>query len=326
MSNLHQNLPFRRKMIMRKRIATRGLTNFIRNSWLSAAAVIVMSITLFTVFMASVATLVLNNTVDVIKTEKLDLSLYLKNDTPEGISAALKSDIEADENVLNVTLTTSEEMARNALESASSETQQAINEVGIDLSETMPIGVSIKVKNISDLDSVKNIVLDDYYRSYIDEVNYYDRQFYNNENDRTISTITDWAQKVQLFGLILGGIFLLITILVIFNTIRMAIFARKEEIEMEKLIGAERYYIRGPFLVEAELYGIFAGIITVAGGYALVSSISPGLESQGIAVSILNSIMFDLPWCILLVIGTIFIGWLIAEISARLAVRKYLRY
>ncbi|MCL1929715.1 FtsX-like permease family protein [Candidatus Saccharibacteria bacterium] len=326
MSSLHQNLPMRRKMIMRKRIATRGLTNFIRNSWLSAAAVIVMSITLFTVFMASVATLVLNDTVDVLKTEKLDLSLYLKNDTPENIYLMLKSDIAKDDNVLSVALTTSEEMAQKALESASGETKQAIDDVGIDLSETMPIGISIKVKNISDLDSLRGVVLDDYYRSYIDEVNYYDQQFYNNENDRTVSTITDWAQKVQLFGLILGGIFLFITILVIFNTIRMAIFARKEEIEMEKLIGAERYYIRGPFLVEAELYGVLAGIITTIGGYVLVSSINPWLESQGMAIDILQKIMFSLPWCILLVIGTIFVGWLIAEISARLAVRKYLRY
>jgi cell division transport system permease protein len=313
-------------MIMRKRIATRGITNFIRNSWLSAAAVIVMSITLFTVFMASVATLVLNNTVDVIKTEKLDLPLYLKNDTPEGIYSTLKSDIEKDGNVLSVTLTTSKEMAQKALESASGETKQAINDVGIDLGDTMPVELSIKVKDIGELDSVKNIVLDDYYRSYIDEVNYYDKQFYNNENDRTISTITDWAQKIQLFGLGLGGIFLFITILVIFNTIRMAIFARKEEIEMEKLIGAERYYIRGPFLVEAELYGLLAGVIISVGGYALVSSLSPWLDSQGIAVAALDKYMFSLPWCVLVVAGTIFVGWLIAEISARLAVRKYLRY
>ena len=326
MSSLHQNLPLRRKMIMRKRIANRGLTNFIRNSWLSAAAVIVMSITLFTVFMASVATLVLNNTVEVIKTEKLDLPLYLKSDTPEGIYSTLKTDIENNENVISVTLVTGEEMAEKALESASGETKQAIDDVGIDLSDTMPIGLYIKVKNISEINSLKNIVLDDYFLSYIDEVNYYDKQFYNNENDRTISTITDWAQKIQLFGLILGGIFLFITVLVIFNTIRMAIFARKEEIEMEKLIGAERYYIRGPFLVEAELYGVLAGVITVAGGYALVSSINPWLESQGMAVNILKDIMYVFPWYIALVVSTVFVGWLIAEISARLAVRKYLRY
>jgi cell division transport system permease protein len=276
--------------------------------------------------MASVVTLVLNNTVDVIKTEKLDLPLYLKNDTPENIYSTLKSDIEKDENVLGVTLTTSEEMAEKAIESASGETKQAIDEVGINLSETMPVELSIKVKNIGELDSVKSIVLDDYYMSYIDEVNYYDKQFYNNENDRTISTITDWAQKVQIFGLILGGIFLFITILVIFNTIRMAIFARKDEIEMEKLIGAERYYIRGPFLVEAELYGLLAGVATSVGGYALISGINPWLESQGMAVSTLQTLVFSFPWCILVVCGTVFVGWLIAEVSARLAVRKYLRY
>ena len=54
--------------------------------------------------------------------------------------------------------------------------------------------------------------------------------------------------------------------LIIFNTIRMAIFNRREEIQMMKLIGAEKSFIRGPFLVEAMMYGFFAAILAGVAG------------------------------------------------------------
>ena len=52
-----------------------------------------------------------------------------------------------------------------------------------------------------------------------------------------------------------------ISSLIIFNTIRMAIFNRKDEIQMMKLIGADRNFIRGPFIVEAIVYGFIAALI-----------------------------------------------------------------
>ena len=66
-------------------------------------------------------------------------------------------------------------------------------------------------------------------------------------------------------GSIATVVFVVISSLVVFNTIRMAIFNRKDEIEMMKLIGAERSFIRGPFIVEAIMYGFIAAIIATVG-------------------------------------------------------------
>jgi cell division transport system permease protein len=140
--------------------------------------------------------------------------------------------------------------------------------------------------------------------------------------------MTNLANTVQLIGFVLGGVFLLITILVIFNTIRLAIFARREEIEMEKLIGAERSYVRGPFLIEAELYGIISGVLALGIGYVLVLNFLPaiwtGESAGGISTALLNRVLIG--WMPLVAIGMVVLGMIIGNLSARLAVKKYLHY
>jgi len=111
-----------------------------------------------------------------------------------------------------------------------------------------------------------------------------------------------------------------IAILVVFNTIRMAIFNRKEEIYMMKLIGASKSFVRGPFLVEAMLYGLMAGGIasglTFAGATLLDDRFGGTLQP---------TVEFMWTWWIFIVAGLIVAGVLIGVVSAMLATRKYLR-
>ena len=57
--------------------------------------------------------------------------------------------------------------------------------------------------------------------------------------------------------------FAIISALIIFNTIQMAIFNRRDEIQIERLLGASTWFIRGPFVVESILYGILSAIISM---------------------------------------------------------------
>lgn len=323
-SQLAQKKQLNRRLVMRKRIFSRGFVNFKRNLWLSIAACAVMSITLLTVFISGTATLILSDTVNSVKTEKLNLSLVLRNGTPEEIYKHLEADLLDDSNVIEVSISNSSELAAKMREQLDEQSKAAMDEFGIG-AETAPIQMTIKAKNLDDTASIKAIVTDDLYHSYVDEKNFYNQQFYNNASSSIVKTISTWAQYAQIGGLILSGIFLLISILVIFNTIRMAIFARREEIEMEKLIGAERSYVRGPFLVEAQLYGLFAGAIAAGGGYAILNYVLPFLRDNSISLQLVADYM--LGWrTIIVVIFVILIGIIIGDLSARLAVRKYLKY
>jgi cell division transport system permease protein len=302
---------------MRRRMLGRGFANLVRNSWLTMAACVVMTITLLTVFVSGAASLALNGTVRQTKEQKSDLSVFMKADTPANITSAMKTELMSDSNVESVDYATENAASSNA------EMENLAKQLDLSTDETSLIHVKIRVKNIDNVSGVKSIVTGDPYMAYMDP-DAYDSQFYNGDNTQIIDTINNWARWAQIGGAVLGGIFLLISILVIFNTIRMAIFARRDEVEMETLIGAEKKYIRGPFLVEAELYGVIAGAIATGLGYAVLAWAMPFLGKAGIATDILTRVAYG--YWPLVVIGMILIGVIIGELSARLAVRKYLKY
>ena len=322
MSNLHSRLPFKRKVIMRRRMIRRGLANLARNMWLTMAACLVMSITLFTVFVSLAATVALNGTVETVRKDKSDLSVFLKPETEEGIVESLQYELEGDANVDSVAVTTSDEQSDIFKDRTDDGTLAIVDEVGLNMEEYLPIRLSIRVYDLDDIESVKDIVMADFYMAYMD-TNAYEKQFYNSDNTASIEKINEWAFYAQVGGAVLGGVFLFISVLVIFNTIRMAIFARKEEIEIEKLIGAEKKYIRGPFLVEAELYGVIAGGLALTMGYLMLWQVMPYMKDAGISVELLENMAFEQWYLVVLV--TVMAGVIISELSARLAIRRYLR-
>jgi len=76
----------------------------------------------------------------------------------------------------------------------------------------------------------------------------------------------------------LGLILALATLLIVANTIRLAIFARRDELEILALVGASRAFVNGPFLLEGVLQGAFAGVLALGLLYALFRLVLPGFE------------------------------------------------
>ncbi len=124
-------------------------------------------------------------------------------------------------------------------------------------------------------------------------------------------------------GLGASILFIAISSLIVFNTIRMAIFNRKDEIQMMKLIGADRSFIRGPFIVEAVVYGIIAGIIASAIGVAALYSTSDNLISYGIVMRGTTDLVSTYGMAV--IAGMMIMGALIGIISSLFATQRYLK-
>jgi cell division transport system permease protein len=179
----------------------------------------------------------------------------------------------------------------------------------------------VKVNDLSNLQPIRSTVEEDaQYQKWL-----YTRRLptYAGDQQETINKIASWANLAQRGGLIAGTIFLIISILVIFNTIRMAIFSRREEIEMMRSVGADRYFIRGPFLIEAEMYGILAALIATTLGYTAFMWLAPNLSDYGVMVTPVQDMM--VAWWWLILAAMIAIGIAIGYISARLSARRYLK-
>ena len=304
------------------RIVKYGTKSFGRNIWLSTAATVVMAITLIILFVTVVASVILTNTAEMMK-DKIDITVYLKPNTSEEMLAELTEIISKDSNIKSVeTSTSEEEYAKFLAENADSD--EVLNVLDDEMSALM-IGkmqstMRVKVNDVDNLDSIKNIVEnDELFVSFVDK----DKAPTYDVNRAEISTITSWARIARTGGIILAGVFLIISILIIFSTIRMAIFSRREEIYMMKLVGAEKSFIRGPFLVEAEICGLIAGLIAATASYFGFSFLAPKLAGYGINVESISEIM-ESNQLILVFLVFIVAGVVIGRISARLAVHKYL--
>lgn len=306
------------------RIAKYGVKGFGRNIWLSSAATVVMSITLMILFVTVVASVILTSTAETMK-NKIDITIYFNPGTTRGALTQLEGRMREDENVKEVSTTTSEDEYNLLVkEYENDETlKEVINkDVQDELIKNMYATMRIKVKDPMNLDSVKEIVEKDplFVENVTDDEN---RQPTYDVNQAEINTITSWARIARTGGVILAVVFLVISVLIIFSTIRMAIFSRREEIYMMKLVGADKAFIRGPFLVEAEICGIIAGIIAGTASYFAFRFFAPRLASYGIDVSQINDILESNK---LIFVFLIFIamGVLIGRVSARLAVARYL--
>ena len=306
----------------RARVVKYGTKGFGRNIWLSSAATVVMAITLIILFVTVVASVILTNTAEMMK-DKIDITIYFKPNTSQEVLDDLEARISKDPNIKSVETSTSLE-EYNKFIAENQESGDILDIIDDDMTEMMIAKMQstmrIKVYDVDNLDSIKQIVeQDDLFKDNTDKemAPTYD------VNRAEINTITSWARIARTGGIILAAVFLVISILIIFSTIRMAIFSRREEIYMMKLVGADKGFIRGPFLVEAEICGVIAGIVAGVVSFFGFKLLSPKLASYGIDISQIENIM-NSSQLVLVFLVFILAGILIGRISARLAVSKYL--
>ena len=304
------------------RILKYGAKGFSRNIWLSVAATIVMAITLIISFVTITASVILSNTAETMR-EKIDITIYLKPNTSLEDLNKLKETIEKDANVKGVVISTSKEEYEKFL-SENQDSEEIIDVMDEEMSELMiskmQATMRLKVYDVDNLDSIKEIVeTDDGFVAAVDE----EKAPTYDVNQVEIATITSWAKIARTGGLILAIVFLMISVLIIFSTIRMAIFSRREEIYMMKLVGADKRFIRGPFLIEAEISGMIAGIIAAMVSYVGFMFLAPKMAGYGIDVSAITDVL-NSNQSVLVCAAFVLLGVLIGRISSRLAVQKYL--
>ena len=308
---------------MRKesRIVKYGAKGFFRNIWLSSAATIVMSITMIILFVTIVASVILTSTAEMMK-DKIDITIYFNPMTSDEALDEMKTIISEDKNIKSVVVSNSEQEYNKFIEEEDDE--EIINIMDEEMKKimisNMQATMRIKVYDIENIDSIKKIVEENaVFAANLDD----ELEPTYDVNQKEIATITSWAQIARTGGIVLAVVFLVISILIIFSTIRMAIFSRREEIYMMKLVGADKRFIRGPFLVEAEICGVIAGIISATTSYFGFMFLAPKLSGYGIDVTSITNILQS-NQLLLVFLAFIAAGVVIGRISAMLAVSKYL--
>lgn len=307
------------------RVVKYGVKGLARNSWLTLAAILIMTIALVIVSATSLAKFVLTDTVNELK-NSIEISVYLSSNTDETTARQISTRIDTMNSVSGVRLTSPTDALDQVIQGLrdSGESEEIINaaiEAAL-AAPRLPWTLNISMVDLAEMDELNWYLANDpTVVAALDQK----LEASNNRNDRleAIDKITGTTQFIERLGIILGVIFAIIAALVIFNTIRMAIFNRREEIYMMKLVGAGKSFIRGPFLIEAMMYGVISAAITiglVVGGLYLAAE---PLSRYGVVIEPTIELIREYLW--LAIIGVVFLGGLVGVISAMLAARKYLK-
>lgn len=321
-----RGLTLKRKLISLLRIANSGLHNLLRNAWLTTAAVAVMTVTLTIVISATVANFALQEAIEVASRD-LTVSVFLKDGAPGELQNELQRSLLQDENVDDVYFKSKEE-ALTDFQQANADNQLLLDGLAIAEGNPLPASLEIFMTDINQYEQVLSIANDQKYADVVRETN-------DNEKSRdAFNGFISAQENINKASIVLGIIFGSISILIIFNTIRMAIFTRSDEIEIMKLIGATPNYIRGPYLFEASMYGVIAAILSLSIVYAgTVPFARRFLDQEGglAGATTFDSIFpdgvvvyFTESWHMVFLL-TLATGVLIGFMSSSVAMAKYLR-
>jgi len=309
----------RRKWITITRICRYGLANFARNTWLTTAATAVMTVTLTIILATFTLHLVFRDTLTEIE-KKIDISIYLNDNITEEQRSEFEGAIKGVASVSSITYVSKTQARQDYITQNSGDTQQleALSVLGE--ANPFPASLKVNVNNTNHLQEIANLVNEEKWQSYQAPGK---KASISGSRKDAIENIARAASFSEIAGLAVSGLFLVLSIMVIFNTIRMAIFNRRDEIEIMKLIGAEKSFIRGPFIVEACLYGIFAAVVAIALMYSALLAASPSIASAGINIQPTIKFFGDYPALIFL--GELLAGILIGIVSSFMAIRRYLK-
>ena len=306
------------KAVAVKRMFRTGFLNFMRNGMVSLASVLVVTITLSVLTGILLFEHVLQTTLASVE-NKVDVSVYFVPGADESAILALKTQVDALPEVAGTDyVSETDALADFRTRHANDQTTlQALDEL-----DQNPIGamLNIRAKDISQYESISEFfsdgsTLDPGSQSIIDHVDY-------NNNKDEINAIQGILKKGQFLGLLLTLILMALSVIVTFNTIRLAIYFAREEISVMRLVGASRLQVQGPFIVEGALYGGVAMLVTlvlfIPITYWFGAHMTDFFEGVNLFTYYLSHIVEFL--VVLLVFG---IG--LGALSSMLAARRYLK-
>lgn len=300
------------------RVFRSAFINFWRNFWLSMAMAIIMTITLLMVTMLYFANVFGSEVLHAIQ-QKVDLSVTFKENVQDQYILAVARELENRQDVDKVTVVTSEQALaefrrRNQDEPTIEESLQELEE------NPLPASIFIIATEPRFYENIANYLRSDKFAPFISKVNF-------EKSQTVINKLITLISSIKNIGIVVTIVFSLLVILITFNTVRLAIYSFREEIDIMRLVGASRWFITGPFVMETVLISLIAVGIATGITYPSLHAIAPHLKRFFFDA---QSAQFDIyahatsHWLTIVSLqAAVAVG--LAFISSSIAIRRYLK-
>ena len=298
------------------RILKSGWISFKRNPVLSIGATGVMTLTLLVFSGLLMLNFFTAQTVNYFN-DKVDITAYFKLDAKEDQVLKIQNDLQK--------LPTVKEVGYVSPDQALAEFKEKHknNQVILDSLEELgknPLAASLNIRATErgEFKEIADFLEGHDLRAVIDKINYQENQVYINRIQAISRGLSWWGLLTSLFLII-------VAVLVMFNTIRFAIYNQAREIEIMRLVGASNWHIGGPFMMAGVLYGLFASAVTLIIFYPLVYFITRKLVSLDADIAALNLFGYFVSHWYLLLLAILGAGLVLGIGSSLIAIRRHLK-
>lgn len=299
------------------RVTRFAAQNFWRDIWLSSVTVIIFVLAITLVSLLSGVKVVTDQAINVLRS-KVDVVVLFKPATPEQTVLDIQAKLQELPETAAVTFVSASDNLKNFkdLHADDPTIAQGTEAVGKN-----PFGPSLRVqaRTLDEYPQIAKVFEDETYARFVES-----GSKSLESNQIAIKKLSNFTRQLGRFSLALTLIFGLIAVLVVLNTMRIAMYSHREEIGIMKLVGASNWFVRGPFLIESVFIGLLA--VAVASALLLVGiSLLAGWFNalfQGYDVNMaayFTSHFLEIFW------GPLFGAIVLSVFSAAVAVGRYLK-
>jgi len=299
--------------VLLKRVIKTGWKGFKRNIGLSLATILIMVIVISLatlLFLLSPVSKILIADIE----EKVDISVYFKEDTSSEYIIEIESEISKIPEVKDVEYISKDQALEKFIERHKDDPvlMESLTELG---SNPFLASLNVRAWDPSQYEQVVNLLETSSFRNLIDKVDYHERK-------PVIEKVFSTVSGLNKIGIFFSIVFAVIAVLIAFNTIRIAIYNSGEEISIMRLIGASNWFVRGPFLIQGIIIGFIAVLITLLITFGLCYGFDARIKTIAPDISMYSIFVSNFFFLFLIQLAT---GIGLGIISSYVAVRKYLK-
>ncbi len=247
-----------------------AVQNFWRNLWLSVVTVVILALSVFFINLMVGVRVVADQALTEVRS-RVDISAFFIPDAPESQILQVKERLENLPEVASVDYISKDDALKRFREETKDEViiQQSLDAAG---KNPLQASLVVRAKQLEQYQAILAVINDSLYEKIIEK---------NHVADSKITFIKDFSRitnNISRVGFGLSVIFALIAAMVVFNTIRITIYAYREEIGIMKLVGASNAFIRAPFIIESILYALLASAVALLVLWGILIALGPFLN------------------------------------------------
>ncbi|MFA5995717.1 MAG: permease-like cell division protein FtsX [Patescibacteria group bacterium] len=292
-----------------------AIQNFWRNLWLSVITIFILMLTLYTISLVATVNLLAKQAITAVQ-EKVDVNINFKAEATEDDVMNAKLFIEQIAGVKTVRYISPDEALKQfkLTHENDKEIQEALDELAVN---PLPASLVVQADALDDYEKIINKFEQSKFEELVENKSFADHQ-------TIIDRLSAIIQRLYQAGVVISLVFIIVSIIMMFNTIRIAIYTYREEMTIMKLVGATNWFIRAPLILEGVLYGVAASVLALGLLWVTVMAASPYVNTFFMGYNFnLNTFFYTNIW--LIFVAQLLCSLLLAVGSSMISIGRYLK-